>query len=109
MLLDGLYHPPCIDIDRSKTGNGALCLVHRFEGKPLVREFIANTMLGIEYLWGKPVQLETSEVVQAELAPSPSALSGTQRPLSEERTPREMKWQRVLYTMQDRKLTREVL
>jgi stage V sporulation protein R len=109
MLLDGLYHPPCIDIDRSKTGNGALCLVHRFEGRPLVREFIANTMLGIEYLWGKPVQLETSEVVQAEPASSPAALSGTQRPLSEERKPREMNWQRVLYTMQDRKLTREVL
>jgi stage V sporulation protein R len=109
MLLDSLYHPPCIDIDRSKTGNGALCLVHRFEGKPLVREFIANTMLGIEYLWGKPVQLETSEVVQAEPASSSAARSGTQMPLSEERKPREMKWQRVRYTMQDRKLTREVL
>jgi hypothetical protein len=36
--------------------------VHHFEGKPLVHEFIANTMMGIEFLWGKPVMLETSEV-----------------------------------------------
>jgi stage V sporulation protein R len=109
MLLDGLYHPPCIEVDLSKTGNGALCLVHRFEGKPLVREFIANTMLGIEYLWGKPVQLETSEIVHAEPGPSPAALPGMQMPLNEERQRREMTWQRVRYVMQDRKLTREVL
>jgi len=29
--------------------------------------------------------------------------------LSEERREQELKWQRVRYTMQDRKLTREVL
>jgi stage V sporulation protein R len=109
MLLDGLYHPPCIEVDRTRTGNGDLCLVHRFEGKPLVREYIANTMLGIEYLWGKPVQLETSEVVHTESAPSPTTLPGTQMPLGEERKPREVKWQRVRYTMQHRKLTREVI
>jgi stage V sporulation protein R len=109
MLLDGLYHPPCIEIDRPKTGNGNLYLVHRFEGKPLVREFIANTLLGIEYLWGKPVQFETSEIVRAEPAPSSTALPGMQMSLSEERKQQEMKWQRVIYTMQDRKLTREVL
>jgi stage V sporulation protein R len=78
-----------------------------FQG--LVREFIANTLLGIEYLWGKPVQLETSEIVRAEPAPSSTALPGMQMSLSEERKQQEMKWQRVIYTMQDRKLTREVL
>jgi stage V sporulation protein R len=109
MLLSALYHPPCLDVDRTKTGNGNLYLVHRFEGKPLVREFIANTMLGIEYLWGKPVQLETSEIVRAESAPRSAAIPGMQMSLSEEREEREMTWQRVLYTMQDRKLTREVL
>ncbi len=109
MLLNGLYHPPCIEIDRSKTGNGNLFLVHRFEGKPLVREFIANTMLGIEYLWGNPVQLETSEIVRTESAASPGAIPGMRMSLSEEREQGEIKWQRVLYTMQDRKLTREVL
>jgi len=109
MLLDGLYHPPCIEVDRPQTGNGALCLVHRFEGKPLVREFIANTLLGIEFLWGQPVQLETSEIVHTEPGPSPAAVPGMQMPLSEERQRREMTWQRVRYIMQDRKLTREVL
>ncbi|MGD9300693.1 MAG: SpoVR family protein, partial [Desulfobacterales bacterium] len=46
MLLDTLYHPPWIEIDQEKTKNGNLYLVHRFEGKPLVKEFISNTMLG---------------------------------------------------------------
>ncbi len=109
MLRNGLYHPPCIEVDRSRAGNGALYLVHRFEGKPLVREFIANTLLGIEYLWGKPVQLETSEFVRGEPTPGPAALPGMQMSLGEEREQREMQWQRVLYTMQDRKLTRELL
>jgi len=109
MLLNHLYHPPCIEVDRSKTGNGALYLVHRFEGKPLVREFIANTLLGIEYLWGKPVQLETSEAVRSEPTPAPAALPGMQVSLDEEREQREMHWKRVLYTMQDRKLSREAL
>ena len=53
MLLDGLYHPPSIAVGEEQgRSNGSLYLVHRFEGKPLVKEFIANTMLGIEYLWG---------------------------------------------------------
>ena len=47
------------------TNNGNLYLVHHFEGKPLVRDFINNTMLGIEYLWGAPVQLETVRPVDA--------------------------------------------
>jgi stage V sporulation protein R len=109
MLLGQLYHPPAIDIDREKTGNGALYLVHRFEGRPLVREFIANTLLGIEFLWGRPVRLETSEAVRAEPAGPPSGLPGMHMPLGEERRERELKWQRVRYTMQDRKLTRDVL
>jgi stage V sporulation protein R len=109
MLLGALYHPPCIEVDRGKTGSGSLYLVHRFEGKPLVREFIAGTMLGIEYLWGQPVKLETSEVVHAAPPSTPGGLPGMHMPLSEERRERDTKWQRVLYTMQNRKLTREVM
>jgi stage V sporulation protein R len=109
MLLGLLYHPPWINIDRSKSENGNLCLVHRFEGKPLVREFIANTLLGCEYLWGRPVQLETSEAVLGEPAAAPTGLPGMHMPLSEERREREVKWQRVVYTMQNRKLTRELI
>jgi stage V sporulation protein R len=109
MLLGMLYHPPAIDIDREKTADGALCLVHRFEGRPLVREFIANTLIGLEFLWGRPVQLETSEAVRAQPAGPPSGLPGMHMPLSEERRETELKWQRVRYTLQDRKLTRDVL
>ncbi len=109
MLLEALYHPPSIEIDRDRTGNGHLVLEHRFEGKPLVREFIANTMLGIEFLWGRPVVLETSEAVRTEPAAAHSPTSGMHATLSEERRGRGTNWQRVRYTMQERKLTREVL
>lgn len=94
MLLDTLYHPPYIEIDPEKGKNNNLYLVHRFEGKPLVKEFIANTMMGIEYLWGSPVQLETSEVVS------------TSPPKEETKEP-EIKWQRVLYTIDNRKLSKK--
>ena len=99
MLLEGLYHPPHITIKDDQAKNSALYLVHHFEGKPLVKDFIANTMLGIEYLWGAPVKLETSEVA--------AGSGGT--PLSEKPQAAEIRWERVVYTMQDRKLSREVL
>ena len=107
MLLDGLYHPPCIEINQDKSKNGGLYLVHRFEGKPLVKEFIANTMLGIEYLWGAPVQLETSEIVQVEPVQIRIPIPGLALPLEDDRRTKEIKWQRVLYTMKDRKLSKE--
>ncbi len=109
MLLDTLYHPPWIEIDHGKTENGDLYLVHRFEGKPLVKEFIANTMLGIEYLWGAPVKLETSEVVQAAPMQIRIPIPGLTMPQDEEPPKGEVKWQRILYTMKERKLSREVL
>ena len=62
MVKDQLYHPPHITVDVDKTGSDSLYLVHHFEGKPLVKEFVHNTMLGIEYLWGGKVMLETTEV-----------------------------------------------
>jgi stage V sporulation protein R len=102
MLLEQLYHPPCIRIEADKTQNGSLYLVHRFEGKPLIREFIANTLLGIEFLWGKPVQLETSEVIRSDAEPVPLGAG-------EELPAREIAWERVLYTMKERKLERDVL
>jgi stage V sporulation protein R len=93
MLLDTLYHPPHIEIDPEKGKDNTLYLVHRFEEKPLVKEFITNTMMGIEYLWGGPVQLETSAVVS------------TSPPKKETKEP-EIKWQRVLYSMENRKLSK---
>ena len=107
MLLNTLYHPPSIRIDSEKTNNGNLYLVHIFEGKPLVTDFIANTMLGIEYLWGAPVQLETSEVVQADPSQARLPIPGITLPMEEEPKAREISWQRVRYTMKDRQLTKE--
>ena len=83
--------------------------VHRFEGKPLVKEFIANTMLGIEYLWGTAVRLETNEVVPAAPAQARIPIPGITMPVEQDATAKDIKWQRVLYTMKDRKLSKENL
>jgi len=107
MLLDTLYHPPYLQIQPEKTTNGNLYLVHVFEGKPLVKEFIANTMLGIEFLWGAPVQLETNEVVPAEPTQARLPIPGLTMPVEEEPRAKEIKWQKVRYTMKDRKLSKE--
>ncbi len=101
MLLEQLYHPPFIEVDRSNTEDNCLYLNHRFEGKPLVKEFIANTMMGIEYLWGAPVKLETSEPVERAREIHP----GEAHPPAEMEPPQ----QRVLYTMKNRRLSRILL
>jgi stage V sporulation protein R len=98
MLEDSLYHPPQIDIDKDKSINNTVYLVHLFEGKPLVKEFISNTMMGIEYLWGDAVHLETNEI---ESITNPQSVEEGNEP--------QVKWQRVLYTMKDRKLSKKVL
>ena len=96
MLEDKLYHPPHIEIKEGVDDDNTLYLVHRFEGKPLVKDFIKNTMLGIEYLWGAPVKLETSEVVSVE----DEAKEGEEPAIE---------WERVVYTMKGRELSRERL
>ena len=98
MLLDSLYHPPHIEVEPEKGNKKTLYLVHRFEEKPLVKEFIANTMMGIEYLWGGPVKLETSEV---------ASITGSSTPTKEGKKEPEIKWQRILYTMENRKLSKK--
>jgi len=62
-------------------------------------------MMGIGYLWGGPVQLETSEVVSVSPAqPQTAAASTLKQETPEEQ---EIKWQRVVYTMKDRKLSKK--
>ncbi len=102
MLFASLYHPPHVTIDHKKGEQaGTLYLVHKFEGKPLVREYIPNTLLGLEYLWGGPVELETHEVKSIGGRPEGVRTSETK--------PQEIKWQRVVLTMKDRKLSRRIL
>ncbi|MBL7225416.1 MAG: SpoVR family protein [Desulfobacteraceae bacterium] len=109
MLLDSLYHPPYIEIDAEKSTNNTLYLVHHFEGKPLVKEFIANTMVGIEYLWNGPVHLETSEVVATPATEGRSLVPYWPTPPKEKREEQEVKWERVLYTMKDRKVSKKTI
>lgn len=101
MVLDSLYHPPTMEI--SVTDDNILHLNHLFEGKPLVQEYIKGTMLGIEYLWGGPVYLDTSEAV---LKPVKTALAMGQK---EEKPAQEVTWKRLRYRIKDRVLSRKEL
>ena len=110
MIEDSLYHPPRIELDETKMKDGCLYLNHVFEGKPLVKEFIPNTMMGIEFLWGAPVKLETTEIVQ-QFPEQPSGWGywGNLALKSEPQPDKEPKYQRVLYTMKERKIKKTVL
>ena len=110
MLMEALYHPPRVDI-RNGPEDGRLRLNHVFEGKPLVAEFIEAVLMGLEYLWGATVELETSELAPADEEPEiltgPGQLAAAFVP---ELAPEpELKWRRVRYTMAKRELAKEVL
>ncbi|MEW6363029.1 MAG: SpoVR family protein [Acidobacteriota bacterium] len=108
MLLDQLYHPPHIQIDRALAAEGTLYLVHHFEGKPLVADFIPNTMLGIEYLWGGPVKLETTEAVASPVG-QPGIGYGPSDAGERVDLQKQVQFRRVVYTMQNRKLSKQDL
>jgi stage V sporulation protein R len=99
MVLDSLYHPPAIEFEA--TPENHLHLDHLFEGKPLVRDYIGGTMLGIEYLWGGQVILDTFEPVKKEMAKDTGTAAKTETPKQ------EIGWQKVRYKMRDRQLSRE--
>ena len=101
MVLDSLYHPPFIRIQTAD--DKTLLLNHMFEGKPLVQDYIKGALMGIEYLWGGPVFLDTSEVVPKG-PPAPQEKSDSQ-----DETGQEITWQRVRYRMKDRALSRKIL
>ena len=58
-MLDSLYHPPALTINVDD--DNTLVLNHVFEGKPLYRDYIEGTLLGLEFLWGTKVSLYTHE------------------------------------------------
>jgi len=98
MVLDSLYHPPAMEFE--VTDDNHLHLKHLFEGKPLVRDYIAGTMLGIEFLWGAPIILDTSEPVQGEISEDSDAAAKTEKP------DQQISWKKIRYTMRDRQLSR---
>ncbi|MEJ5287123.1 MAG: SpoVR-like protein [Candidatus Kapaibacterium sp.] len=92
MILDALYHPPYITVDLDKTSEKLLYLVHNFEGKQLIKEFVPDVLVGIEFLWGGEVNLETTEII-------------ADRPATPQEKPK-YRYQKVLWVCKDRKVTR---
>lgn len=101
MVADSLYHPPLIKV--SADDQGTLVLNHVFEGKPLVREYIEATMMGLEFLWGGRICLYTSEPIPVKASADQDKGTTTKT----EKPRREIGWKRFLYTMSGRKLSRE--
>jgi stage V sporulation protein R len=101
MILDSLYHPPHITVGPETAPDKDLFLIHHFEGKPLVAEYIPAVLLGMEYLWGHAVHLDTSEpIFVAEAAAQTSR---------ESPAPSGITWRRVRYTMKARRLSKSNL
>ncbi len=61
MLNQSLYHPPYIVISEEKAKDGELYLDHIYEGRTLVTNYIAPVLIGLAYLAGMKVKLETTE------------------------------------------------
>ena len=108
MIIDTLYHPPEIFVDIAGTKDGILCLNHKFENKPLKMDYIENTMMGIEYLWGGPVHLETSEPATSGQTATNYANfwdPGSPKTNKDKLTP--VKWKRMVYMIENRKLSKK--
>ena len=73
------------------------------EGKPLLRDFIAGVLVGVSFLWGDPVHLETSVPIAV---PGEREADGQ---VKEETPRRRLQWKRFRYTMQDKTLTRKLM
>jgi stage V sporulation protein R len=101
MLINSLYHPPYITF--SKNEDGSLYLNHRFEGKELFRDYIPNTLIGLEYLWGGKVILETMELDWDKMRQESG--SGNTDDIMEH----EPLFRKVVYTVADRKVKKEVV
>jgi stage V sporulation protein R len=93
MLIDSLYHPPHIEVDVQKTSDENLYLTHFFEGKQLYKDYINDTLIGIEYLWGGQVHLETTEIFEKQLANQDTKFD----------------FRKVMYSVKDKKVTKKHL
>lgn len=92
MVLDSLYHPPYIVVDYDKTTEKNLYIRHIFEGKQLIQHYIPDVLVGLEYLWGGQVQLETTQIIP-------------EKPIAEGEKPK-LRFQKVLWTSKGRKVSK---
>lgn len=110
MVINTLYHPPEIFVDKGNSKNGILYLNHKFENKPLKMDYIENTMVGIEFLWGGPVHLETSEpVISGKPATNYANFWDPSSQKTAGKKPDPIKWKRMLYVMENHKLHKREL
>jgi stage V sporulation protein R len=100
MVADSLYHPPAVNVG---VDDNALVINHLFEGKPLFRDYISGTLMGLEYLWGDRVTLFTHEPETVKRRTDQHSQP------QQEYVPQEIKWGRVKYTMKDKKLSRVLI
>lgn len=102
MMVDSLYHPPHITFHARE--NGTLYINHEFEEKELYRDYIKNTLIGIEYLWGDQVKLETTELDYDEMKKQYAQVD-------KGKAPQELKikpvFNRVQYVVKDKKVTKQ--
>lgn len=96
-----LYHPPQIEIDEEKAGEGELYLNHIYEGRTLLTKHVPAVLMGLEFFWGGRVQLETTEYEEMDAQPAwRRILEGTEP---------EYKKVRVLYVCEGKQVRRTVL
>lgn len=91
MLIDSLYHPPVVRAHVEKTSDECLYLVHSFEGKQLIKDFIPDVLIGLSFLWGGEVKLETTEIIVNQKAETEEEMYSLQK---------------VLYTCKERKISK---
>jgi stage V sporulation protein R len=101
MIVNSLYHPPYITF--SKGNDGLLSLKHQFEGKELLRDYIPNTLIGLEYLWGNKVKLETMELDWDKMRME--ADGGN----TDDIMRHEPIFRKVIYTAEDKKVKKDVI
>lgn len=106
MLIDSLYHPPSIKFFVLE--NNTLYLNHKFEGKVLYRDYIDNVLIGLEYLWGSKVILETTEFEKENDDRDYDAFVKMMMGIDDDEAP-QYKQVRVYYTCKDRKVKRQIL
>ncbi|MDD3875615.1 MAG: SpoVR family protein [Bacteroidales bacterium] len=91
MLIDSLYHPPYIVLDKDKTGDNQIYIKHIFEEKQLYKPYINDTLVAIGFLWGGEVKLETTEIFAER---------------DNEGLVKGYRYEKVLYSYKDRKISK---